>query len=299
MCTCPDCHTQIDDSAKFCDNCGFQMAPKQDEAISVSEASSASSQKGMIGVSAPPSPPLDASPGTCSACGYANVPGEMFCQNCGVQLPPVTSAPPPPPTPVSSAPLSQADTDASQQTPLTAGVCSHCGNQNDPQERFCQNCGLQLQDSVEMDEPTPTGFSEEQVFSEQMQAAAGQPTAPSSREAALARGRGGFVGRLVLKGAQATIELPADRDESLIGRSDPVRDVYPDIDLTPHGGDVRGVSRMHARLTAQDDKVYIEDLNSTNFTFLNLQRIQPGRRYELKHGDEIRLGLLVLHYMAE
>jgi pSer/pThr/pTyr-binding forkhead associated (FHA) protein len=38
-------------------------------------------------------------------------------------------------------------------------------------------------------------------------------------------------------------------------------------------------------------------LNSTNYTFLNRQRLQPGQRYPLKQNDEIRLGLLVLEYV--
>ncbi len=44
------------------------------------------------------------------------------------------------------------------------------------------------------------------------------------------------------------------------------------------------------------DGIYIEDLNSTNFTFLNRIRLQPGQAYPLKDGDEIRLGVLTLEY---
>ncbi|MBN1149442.1 MAG: zinc ribbon domain-containing protein [Anaerolineales bacterium] len=299
MRTCPDCHAAIDDHAKFCDNCGLQITSQQDEAISAPEENGASSQPERMGISALPRSPLNVSPGTCSACGYVNVPGEMFCQNCGVQLAPVVSAPPPPPVPISRSSVAQVEADAYQQAPLAAGVCRHCGTQNDPRERFCQNCGLQLPDTDQVDGYSPPGYADEPDSSAQAQSAAAGPTAPSSKEAAIARGRSGFVGRLVFKGAQKTIELPVDKDELLIGRSDPVRDVYPDIDLTTHGGDVRGVSRMHVRLVARDAKIYIEDLNSTNFTFLNLQRLQPGQRYELKHGDEIRLGLLAMNYMAD
>ena len=38
--------------------------------------------------------------GLCSACGFMNITGELFCEQCGVQLPPVSSQPPPLPTKV-------------------------------------------------------------------------------------------------------------------------------------------------------------------------------------------------------
>jgi len=56
---------------------------------------------------------------------------------------------------------------------------------------------------------------------------------------------------------------------------------------------------LHARLIAEERQVFIEDLNSTNYTFLNRQKLQPGRLYLLEQGDEIRLGLFVLEYRKE
>jgi pSer/pThr/pTyr-binding forkhead associated (FHA) protein len=87
-----------------------------------------------------------------------------------------------------------------------------------------------------------------------------------------------------------------DRDEWLVGRSDPVRGIFPEVDLGAHGGDESGVSRRHARLAVQEGRRFISDLNSTNFTFLNGEKLQPARLYPLKHGDEIRFGLLALIY---
>ena len=90
--------------------------------------------------------------------------------------------------------------------------------------------------------------------------------------------------------------LPQGSVEMVIGRSDPIRNLYPDVDMTNYGGDKGGVSRTHARLILQGPQMYIEDLNSTNFTFINKQKLRPGQRYPLKNGDEIRLGLLTVIY---
>ncbi len=47
------------------------------------------------------------------------------------------------------------------------------------------------------------------------------------------------------------------------------------------------VSHHHARIIRQDDDYYIEDLNSTNGTFLNGEAITLGQRYKLKYMDKL------------
>lgn len=48
------------------------------------------------------------------------------------------------------------------------------------------------------------------------------------------------------------------------------------------------VSRQHAKIMKDDDKVYIENLSNTNFTFVNNQKI--AEKTELHIDDEIGLG---------
>lgn len=48
------------------------------------------------------------------------------------------------------------------------------------------------------------------------------------------------------------------------------------------------VSRKHAKLIKEADKVFVENLSGTNYTFVNNQRI--AERTELKLDDEIGLG---------
>ena len=51
------------------------------------------------------------------------------------------------------------------------------------------------------------------------------------------------------------------------------------------------VSRMHARFSLErDGKMYVRDLNSTNGTWLNGERLQPNESRSLQTGDHIRLG---------
>jgi hypothetical protein len=60
------------------------------------------------------------------------------------------------------------------------------------------------------------------------------------------------------------------------------------------------VSRLHCRLTAEEDKVEVVDLSSTNGTFVNDKRVE---RAHLKNGDRLRIGRVELvvkrHGMAD
>lgn len=49
------------------------------------------------------------------------------------------------------------------------------------------------------------------------------------------------------------------------------------------------ISRQHAKITFEDNKAYIKDLNSTNGTYLNNERIEPNKKYRLRDGDILNL----------
>ena len=57
------------------------------------------------------------------------------------------------------------------------------------------------------------------------------------------------------------------------------------------------VSRKHAKITCQEGKVLIEDLGSTNGTFVNGEKIVRAAR--LKEGDRILIGTSILKLVAE
>lgn len=52
------------------------------------------------------------------------------------------------------------------------------------------------------------------------------------------------------------------------------------------------ISRLHARIEKQDEKVLLTDMNSTNGTYKNGLRMEPSETVELEPGDEIRFGKL-------
>ena len=56
------------------------------------------------------------------------------------------------------------------------------------------------------------------------------------------------------------------------------------------------VSRMHARFFWQDQKLYLEDLNSTNGTYKNGMMLAPHEKVEVLPEDEIRFGKLSFLY---
>ncbi len=85
------------------------------------------------------------------------------------------------------------------------------------------------------------------------------------------------------------------KDEIIIGRSDEELSVKPDLDMAPFGGAEQGVSRRHAIIRRGEDTLTLVDLESTNGTHLNGQRLIPNQPRVLRDGDEIRMGRLVFH----
>jgi len=87
------------------------------------------------------------------------------------------------------------------------------------------------------------------------------------------------------------------KESMIIGRSDPDSGVTPDIDLEPYNAYMKGVSREHALIVAENNRVAIQDLGSANGTFLNNGRLEPGAQYRLHHGDRLALGELELQVL--
>jgi multimeric flavodoxin WrbA len=96
--------------------------------------------------------------------------------------------------------------------------------------------------------------------------------------------------RFVVTGAP----IPLPKDDVLIGRVRPEVTPIPDVDLVPHGGDQMGVSRQHARMLRGTGGWVLEDLESTNGTFLNGKQVLPGQQVHVRTGDIIRFGTLTL-----
>ncbi|MBC7901089.1 MAG: FHA domain-containing protein [Saprospiraceae bacterium] len=94
----------------------------------------------------------------------------------------------------------------------------------------------------------------------------------------------------------ADTEFALSAEESYIGRWDADNGIFPDVDLDSHDPDAK-VSRRHARIAFRNDIYMIEDLGSTNGTFVNRgRRLLPGSPQVLSEGDEIIVGKTFLRF---
>lgn len=61
----------------------------------------------------------------------------------------------------------------------------------------------------------------------------------------------------------------------------------------------KGISRMHAKICIRETGIYVLDLNSTNGTYLNGERLHCGDEYPLEIGDVLSLAGIVEFEMKE
>src|SRR5262249_17230003 len=93
---------------------------------------------------------------------------------------------------------------------------------------------------------------------------------------------------VVIRGAKPNSEYPIYEGKNVLGRADqkPV-----DIDLfAQEAPDRVWATRQHAIIVWENGGLSIEDLNSTNGTFVNRDRIQPGEKKALKADHVIQIG---------
>lgn len=69
----------------------------------------------------------------------------------------------------------------------------------------------------------------------------------------------------------------------------PHHGAHPDLDISAFP-QAEIVSRSHALIRYHRGQYYIEDMNSSNGTYVNNQLLVPGRHYPLHHNDCIALG---------
>jgi CRP-like cAMP-binding protein len=113
------------------------------------------------------------------------------------------------------------------------------------------------------------------------------------------------VAQAVAEGPERLIHVPSGMEfhlsngsETTIGRKDPVTGIYPDVDLTPVDNQ-RSISRRHAKIYRRGSKYFVgEEIGTMNATFLNGRRLETGIPSEMRPGDELRCGVVVLRFEA-
>jgi hypothetical protein len=208
----------------------------------------------------------------CQSCRAENWDGAQFCDECNKPLPrlPRAQGGVVPPQGFFSA-----DAPAAQPAPRPHGPQTLGGDQNGGGEN-----GRPV--PVQFPQPAPVAPSPRSAAAPAPETAAG----PLAAHARLTINRGRSAGK----------EFLVHEDEAYIGRWDADSGIFPDIDLDADDPEAK-VSRRHARVTRRGQQYYIEDLGSTNGTFVNRgRRLLPGDRQPLNDGDEIIIGKTFLKF---
>ncbi len=100
------------------------------------------------------------------------------------------------------------------------------------------------------------------------------------------------------------LEQPAfrlEKEDNLVGRRDPMSNIFPEVDLSKFDPQTK-ISRRHARIWREGSEFMVEDLGSSNGTYIlpavsDAMRLQPRQPQILTNGDKIRLGDTTLHFI--
>jgi len=160
-------------------------------------------------------------------------------------------------------------------------ICPSCSAKNIDNTLFCSECGNYLAD----DNVDPLTHTVRMKFSELMSSQG------NDVDETVTRGTDPLSIHLEIGEVKRCVQISLTKPIHM-GRLDPGGSIFPEIDLTDYGGVEKGVSRRHARIMKQNQKIYIEDLGSSNGTFVNGQKLMPYFPELLADGDSLQLGKL-------
>ena len=244
---------------------------------------------------------------------------EDFCDTCGAKIDLGDQPEPAAAGPAgssgssgSSEPGGSAGSGGSGTTPPDQQVCPNCSTLNTPDALFCEACGYDFTTGALPRGSTPRtaegSTPEAGPESAAVGAGANEPAATGARGASIAPAIAlEWVAEVWVDpdwyavqeadepmpstGLPAVVGLTAR--SLLIGRVSPSRNIHPDIDCTAD----TGVSRRHAQLTTDGQRWFVEDLGSSNGTFvgpasgpLPESPIPVGPRTELDDDDRVYVG---------
>ncbi|HEU4594946.1 MAG TPA: FHA domain-containing protein [Pyrinomonadaceae bacterium] len=222
---------------------------------------------------------------TCARCQTENIEGSQYCDECGAILREEAASAHRTPT---TGPTEEGDTPGNSHfvEPARAERRRESTEKHSAARR-----------SSEIISPAHTAVSSGKVSAPHEVAAAPSPSADLNPALSLSGRENGPHAKLVIhRGRSVGKEFPLSEDESHIGRWDADGGIFPDVDLDSDDPEAK-VSRRHARITRRGEQYYIEDLGSTNGTFLNRgRRLLPGDRQSLRDGDEVIVGKTFLRF---
>ena len=185
--------------------------------------------------------------------------------------------------------------------------CHKCQTANLDTSRFCDECGTRLiQHSADLGPKVPDYIppSVEQPVANVVNQTSASPTMVNealenmSENEPLQNDKPAHATLVIERGGTPGTEFQLTNDESTIGRWDADNGIFPDIDLDTHDDDAK-VSRRHARIRRNNGSYFIEDLGSTNGTYVNRgRRLLPGNTQILNDGDEVIVGKTFLRFLV-
>lgn len=255
MVHCPSCGASVQSDASFCGQCGFDL-------------------RSGTAAQVPPSPPPGSAEPAISMSRAVGSPGEG--QDEGVDIP--SLMPPDPlvvPEPIPGLDLStipDPGLSSTRSEGSTQNVAAHASAAEVPPEATSR----EATGAVEVPPSTP---------GETVTEPGAVPV--SSEGGMMATQLQVSQSRLIHLQTNTTIELPPNVSPLHIGK--PNDRIPPDVDVSGFPNS-EIVSRVHADIRVEGDVYYIEDVNSSNGTYINNLPLPPGNRHRLRPGDRIALG---------
>ncbi|MBK8783436.1 MAG: FHA domain-containing protein [Anaerolineales bacterium] len=165
-------------------------------------------------------------------------------------------------------------------------VCSTCKHANMAGAMFCAECGAQLvgKDSLITQTITTDNFKRVNKASAEDEY---QPFDGSDA-----------WGSIHLLDTGQVLPLSA-RNEFTMGRISEGQPIMPDIDLSPYQAYAAGVSRLHAIIKRDGNRLIFMDLGSANGTYVNGKRLNPNVEQLINHGDIVALGKMKLQILVK
>lgn len=236
----------------------------------------------------------------CPCCGKKNYPGLIECIDCEQDLTQVA---------ITDSTATEADGGATDR-PLVR-LCDACFAKNPPNARKCLLCGEDISDILPTPdaqggavEPRPKGNATvdtvdtadaldtadtvETVDTETTDAVDTDDTVDTAvvdtlPVTALNTEAKGLPFTVVLVSEDRSFRYTVTQERTLIGRSEEMGDY---LAAKPY------VSRVHCAITVSDEGIFLEDLNNTNYSFVNNTRAVG--RVRLENGDSLSLGGLLV-----
>jgi hypothetical protein len=226
---------------------------------------------------------------TCASCGTGNLEGAQFCDQCGASLK-TTASLVGQNGPNGGDSAAQAANVPQMVTPIPAyvppGTVSAASSDEGPPTGHTPVNVTSLGGLLPSEPGAPPAVALETMLAVSSANMAQDEETAKNVHAKLIIERGTGVGA----------EYSLSTAEAYIGRWDADNGIFPDVDLDAHDPEAK-VSRRHARITLKEGNYSLEDLGSTNGTFINRgRRLLPGNPHILKDNDEIIVGKTFLRF---